>query len=585
MKWLLNTKKTDFEAIRKKYQISPMLAKLLCNRDIADEKHIDFFLNGTVSQMHKPGLLKDMKKAVELLISYVREGRHIRIIGDYDIDGICSSYILQKGLSFIKGDTKGIDIRIPHRVTDGYGLNERLIDEAISDDVELLITCDNGIAAYDQIARAKEAGIAVVVTDHHEVPYEETENGISYIVPLADAVINPKQADCTYPYRDICGGVVAYKVVEALMEYIKKETENASDFLIDEMLQECFAFAAFATIGDTMDLVDENHLIVKYGLKAIENCSNIGLQALIRACDLQDKEITVYHIGFVMGPCFNASGRLDDAYHVIELLNATSKKEADMLAAKLRMLNKERQELTIEGEQAAYEAVENQDLLKDKVLVVCLENVHESLAGIIAGRLCKKYYRPVFVLTQGENGLKGSGRSIEAYDMFCEMTKVKDVFLKYGGHKMAAGLSMASDKAEEFRKRINEVCTLTEGDLEETLMLDMHLPLEYANYSFVTELSRLEPYGNGNPKPLFAERVSVSNVRILGAMSNTVRFQMTNEAHCTAVGLYFCDGNEFMEGYKKSKDKRAKIAYTPEFNTYNGNTTIQMKIRYLEWYA
>ena len=572
MKWQLNPKRADFDLLAKGHGISPLTAKIMVNRGITEDVQVERFLNGTQADMYDPMLLKDMKKAVSLLDEYIQKNKRIRIIGDYDIDGICSAYILYKGLSFVKKNCYGIDIRIPHRVTDGYGLNDRLIDEAVEDGVDLIITCDNGIAAYDQIKRAKEHGICVIVTDHHEVPYEDTDGGRNYILPPADAVIDPKQEDCTYPFQNICGAVVAYKVICALIQRV-----NA-------VLEECLVFAAFATVGDVMDLTDENRIIVKYGLKKMKTSPNMGLQALISACDLENKEITPYHIGFVLGPCFNASGRLDDAYRVIELLCATTKEEADVLAISLKQLNQERQDLTTQGEEKAYEMIEAQGLLKDRVLVVYLPDVHESLAGIIAGRLCKKYYRPTFVLTNGDDCVKGSGRSIEAYHMYDEMTKVKDLFLKYGGHKLAAGLSLPSDQVEIFRERINEVCTLRDCDLEETLMLDLQMKLGWVSDRLMDELEKLEPYGNGNEKPLFAERVYVSQVRVMGDKHNVVRMQLRNEENSTAVGICFCDGDTFMQDYLNSSEKKARIAYSPEWNEYGGYRSLQMKIRHIEWY-
>ena len=586
MKWQLNPKRADFDLLAKQHGISPLTAKIMVNRGITNDAQMEHFLNGTQADMYDPMLLKDMKKAVSLLEEYLQKNKRIRIIGDYDIDGICSAYILYKGLSFVKESCDGIDIRIPHRVTDGYGLNDRLIDEAVKDGVDLIITCDNGIAAYEQIKRAKDHGICVVVTDHHEVPYEETDGGRNYILPPADAVIDPKQEDCTYPFRGICGAVVAYKVICALIQRVLcKDIQNIEGQVSqNSVLEECLVFAAFATVGDVMDLVDENRIIVKCGLKKMKTSQNMGLQALISACDLENKEITPYHIGFVLGPCFNASGRLDDAYHVIELLSATTKEEADALAISLKQLNQERQDLTTQGEEKAYEIIEAQGLLKDRVLVVYLPDVHESLAGIIAGRLCKKYYRPTFVLTNGDDCVKGSGRSIEAYHMYDEMTKVKDLFLKYGGHKLAAGLSLPSDQVEIFRERINEVCTLCDCDLEETLMLDLQMMLGWVSDRLMDELEKLEPYGNGNEKPLFAERVYVSQVKVMGDKHNVVRMQLRNEENSTAVGICFCDGDAFMQDYINSTEKRARIAYSPEWNEYGNCRSLQMKIRHIEWY-
>lgn len=593
MKWMLNPGRADFEGMAKQYGISQLIAKIMVNRGIDSPGKIEMFLHGTMDDLHSPMLLKDMDKAVAMLKSGIEAGKKIRIIGDYDIDGICSAYILQTGLNHAAQGKCDIDVRIPHRVRDGYGLNDHLIEEAIADGVELIITCDNGIAAYDPIQHAKESGLDVIITDHHEVPYEEVDGNRHYILPPADAIVDPKQADCTYPFDGICGGVVAYKVIESLCKEAAGTKKHMSDANAtgknvaadtQAMLEECFAFAAFATVGDVMDLIDENHIIVKYGLDKIKNCRNLGLSALISACELEGKKISPYHIGFVLGPCFNASGRLDDAYRVIDLLNAKSKDEAERLAAELKALNQERQDLTGIGEEAAYAQVEDMDLMKNRVLVVYLPGVHESLAGIIAGRLCNKYYRPTFVLTDGEGCIKGSGRSIEAYHMYDEMTKIKDIFLKYGGHKLAAGLSIASDRVDEFRSRINEVCTLSEEDLEEKLILDMHLHIGWVTDAFMDQLMLLEPYGNGNERPVFAERVYISRLRVLGANRNVVRMQIRNEDGSVATGIYFGDGDAVMREYQESIEKKARIAYSPEWNEYQGVRSLQMRIRYLEWY-
>lgn len=593
MKWMLNPKRADFEGLAKQYGISQLIAKIMVNRGIDSPEKIELFLHGTMDDMHSPMLLKDMDKAVAMLKSGLEAGKKIRIIGDYDIDGICSAYILQTGLNHAAQGKCDIDVRIPHRVRDGYGLNDHLIEEAIEDGIELIITCDNGIAAYGPIRHAKESGLEVIVTDHHEVPYEEVDGKRNYILPPADAIVDPKQADCTYPFDGICGGVVAYKVIEALcrenagMKKAMSDADAAGKNVAADtqaMLEECFAFAAFATVGDVMDLMDENHIIVKYGLDKIRNCRNLGLSALISACELEGKTISPYHIGFVLGPCFNASGRLDDAYRVIDLLNAKSKDEADRLAAELKALNQERQDLTGIGEEAAYAQVESMELLNNRVLVVYLPGVHESLAGIIAGRLCNKYYRPTFVLTDGVGCIKGSGRSIEAYHMYDEMTKIRDIFLKYGGHKLAAGLSIATDRVDEFRTRINEVCTLSEEDLEEKLVLDMHLHIGWIDQNFMDQLKLLEPYGNGNERPVFAERVYISRLRVMGVKRNVVRMQIRNEDNSVATGIYFGDGDDIMREYQESTDKKARIAYSPEWNEYQGVRSLQMRIRYLEWY-
>lgn len=634
-KWYVEVKKADFDKIADRFHISPVVARILRNRDMIEDEEIDLFLNGTEEDLHSPFLMADMEKAVILMKEFIESGKKIRIIGDYDIDGVCSAFILQKGLGYAieninsmaaksndknievkseeKGDagTKGIgskdtrngrellDVVIPHRIKDGYGLNDQLIAKAGEDGVEVIITCDNGIAAANQIAYAKELGIHVIVTDHHEVPYEETEEGRRFMLPPADAVADPKREDCGYPFKGICGGVVAYKFIQALFFVLygegkdRREDEEPEagcgqekEKLCEErreLLQECFAFAAFATVGDVMELTGENHIIVKYGLKAIASCKNAGMQALIEQCGLKDKELSPYHLGFVLGPCFNASGRLDSADRVLELLNAPTKREAMTIAAELKELNAERQDLTLKGLTEAMALAEKSGLIKDKVLVVYLPRVHESLAGIIAGKLREKYCRPVFVLTDGEEGIKGSGRSIDAYNMFEEMTKIKDIFLKYGGHKLAAGLSLPQGAAEEFRRRINEVCTLTEDDFVERVMIDVPMPIDYVSEDLISQIKYLEPYGNGNRKPLFAQKgLLFLNPKVLGKSGNVVKGKIRSSSGKVFDGIYFGDGQQFLNGLEKSRGI-VDIVYTPEEHTYRGMTTIQLEIKYIKF--
>lgn len=634
-KWYVEVKKADFDKIADRFHISPVVARLLRNRDMIKDEEIDLFLNGTEEDLHSPFLMADMEKAVILMKEFIEKGKKIRIIGDYDIDGVCSAFILQKGLGYalensrdanekgedykspdnshkntISGKNGGElpDVVIPHRIQDGYGLNDRLIERAGKDGVEVIITCDNGIAAANQIAYAKELGIHVIVTDHHEVPYEETKEGRKFMLPPADAVVDPKREDCGYPFKGICGGVVAYKFIQALFSVLyddkkrpvekgreKDEAQECSGGCSAsveerqkceerrELLQECFAFAAFATVGDVMELTGENHIIVKYGLKAIASCKNAGMQALIEQCGLKDKELSPYHLGFVLGPCFNASGRLDSADRVLELLNAPTKREAMTIAAELKELNAERQELTLKGLAEAMALAEKSGLIQDKVLVVYLPEVHESLAGIIAGKLREKYCRPVFVLTDGEEGIKGSGRSIDAYNMFEEMTKIKDIFSKYGGHKLAAGLSLPKGAAEEFRKQINQVCTLTEEDFVERVMIDVPMPIDYISEDLISQIKYLEPYGNGNRKPLFAQKgLLFENSKVLGKSGNVVKGKLRSSSGKAFDGIYFGDGRQFLERLEKSRGM-VDIVYTPEENTYRGSTTIQIEIKYIKF--
>lgn len=575
-KWFVEVKKTDFDAIGKKFAISPVVARLLCNRDMTDEKEIDFFLNGTPDRMHDPYLMKDMKKGVSLMEGFLKEGRKIRIIGDYDIDGVCSSHILRIGLSVVarKLGCPEPDVVIPHRMKDGYGLNERLIEQAAKEGIEVIITCDNGIAATKQIAYAKELGMQVIVTDHHEVPYEETDGMKKEMLPPADVVIDPHRRECTYPFPGICGGMVAYKFVQALFMHCQIQSE---------ILEECFAFAAFATVGDVMELTDENHILVKYGLKVIAQSKNYGLQALIEQCGLKDKELSPYHIGFVLGPCFNASGRLDSADRVLELLTAPSKREAMIIASELKELNVQRQELTKKGLEEAVIMVESMGEKPDDVLVVYLPKVHESLAGIIAGKLRERYVRPTFVLTDAEEGIKGSGRSIDTYHMYEEMSKIKDMFTKYGGHKLAAGLSLPAGSADAFRRRINEVSRLTEQDFIEKVMIDVPMPLDYVNQELLEQMKLLEPYGNGNKKPLFAQKeVLFTGGHLLGNSKNVVKGRVQSRQGASFEAIYFGDGNVFLQKIAACSGN-VNIVYTPEENTYRGVTNIQIVIKYIQF--
>lgn len=584
-KWYIEVKKADFEKIGQRFGISPIVARLLRNRDMTEEKEIDLFLNGTRDDLYSPFLMKDMDRAVSLLKIYIKEGKKIRIIGDYDIDGICSAYILKRGLCYVIGEPDNFpDVVIPHRIQDGYGLNDRLIEEAKQDGVEVILTCDNGIAAAGQIALANELGIRVIVTDHHEVPFETVGDEKRYMLPPADAVVDPHRADCDYPFKGICGGVVAFKLVQALL--LTDESDRAAEREAAQkqaLLEECFAFAAFATIGDVMALNGENHMIVKYGLESIASCPNYGLQALIEQCGLKGKELSPYHVGFILGPCLNASGRLDTADRALELLESPSKREAMQLAAELRELNEQRQELTAEGLREAIRLAEEEGLKEDRVLVVYLPKVHESLAGIIAGKLRERYGKPVFVLTDAKDAVKGSGRSIDAYHMFEEMTKIQDIFIKYGGHKLAAGLSLPVGSAGEFRRRINEVCTLSDEDLIERVMIDVPMPIDYVSVELLAQMKLLEPYGNGNRRPLFAQKnVSLEQCWILGKNANVVKGRLRRQDGAVLDAVYFGDGASFVERLHKAGG-RADIVYTPGENTYRGQTTIQIEIKYIRF--
>ena len=542
--WVLLRKGADFQHISEKFHISPRVASLIRNRDVIGDDAIEKYLNGTIADLYDGMLMKDMDKAVAVLGEKIKENAKIRIIGDYDIDGIQSTYILLEGFRMLGAD---VDSDIPDRMKDGYGLNRNLIDRALEADVDTIITCDNGIAAAEEIAYAKSMGMTVVVTDHHEVPYTEIGGERRYILPEADAVVDPKQEDCTYPFKGLCGAAVAYKLVEALMEAMGKDAEDA-DYLMENV--------AIATIGDVMDLVDENRIFVKQGLDMLKRPENLGLKALMECTGVNVDKLSPYHIGFVIGPCMNASGRLDTAKRALELLEAKKVAEADLLAGDLKALNDSRKDMTAQAVEEAFIQVENSELKDADVLVVYLPECHESLAGIVAGRIREKYYRPVFVLTKGAEGLKGSGRSIETWHMYEGLNRVKHLLSKFGGHKMAAGLSMPEENLEQFRKEINEKSGITPEDLNEKIAIDMQLPFECVNEKFIGELAVLEPFGKGNARPVFAERqVQVESARILGKNKNVLKLQV-KDLHGTRMdAMYFGDVNTFVEELKKVLDK------------------------------
>lgn len=518
-KWRVYSKKADFDAIGSRFNIDPVTARIIRNRDVTDMENVDMYLNGTLDRLHDPMMMKDMDKAVSVIASSIRDNKHIRIIGDYDIDGICSIYILFKGLKICGAD---VDYEVPDRITDGYGINENLIKQAYEAGVEVIITCDNGIAAASQIDYANELGMTVVITDHHDVPYEETDNGRRYIIPKAAAVVDPKQNDCRYPFKMLCGAGIAYKFIDCMV----KEFQTG-DSVMPELLQ----FAAIATVGDIVDLLDENRIIVKEGLKLIANTGNYGLNALMAVTGVSRESINAYHIGFVLGPCLNASGRLDSAKRALKMLVTDDRAEAERHAGELKDLNEERKKLTSEAVDKAVDMVENSSLKDDKVLVIFLPDCHESIAGIVAGRIREKYYKPVIVLTRGEQEAKGSARSIESYNMFEKLSECKDLFTRFGGHPMAAGLSLPEENIPEFRRRINEHCNLSEEDLTETVWIDVPMPLEYINEKLILELDELEPFGKANPKPVFADKnISIRNIRAIGKDKQYTRMTIAKDS-------------------------------------------------------
>ena len=566
-KWMVYAKKADFKQIASEYGIDQVLARIIRNRDICGSKDIDMYLNGNLNDIHNPHSMKDADKFVDIITKKIEEHKPVRIIGDYDIDGICSIYILFCGLKAAGAD---VDYVVPHRINDGYGINEHLIDNAINEGIDTIVTCDNGIAAYNQVRYAKDNGITIIVTDHHDVPFEIKDDKKVYIVPPADAVINPKQADCDYPFKLLCGAGVAYKLISLLYDRLGLDKKELEDYI---------EFMAIATVGDIVDLIDENRIVVKYGLKHIAHTKNTGLRALIEECQLDINNISSYHIGFVIGPCLNASGRLDTARQAIELMLCKDNEKAHNMAKELIALNNERKSMTEQETQKAIELVENTGLLKDRVLVIYLKDCHESIAGIIAGRIKERYYRPTFVITNAEDGAKGSGRSIEGYNMYEEINKCKNVLTKYGGHPMAAGLSLAISDIDIFRKMLNDNAILTDEDLIPKMWIDVPMPVSYANIRLVNQLKLLEPFGKGNEKPVFADRnLYVKTASVIGKNKNVLRCQLETEDGTYVPAVQFGINN--IDDIPRA-GMRISIIYYPDINTFNGVMSLQIIIK--EW--
>ena len=580
--WMVQTKRADFSGLAMRLGVSPVAVRVMRNRGLTEEAEMRKYLYGTLDDLYDPRLMKGMEQAAELIVRKLKEGKHVRIIGDYDIDGVCSTYILLKGFqraakelsqrcsleagrySVEKENDAQIDYEIPDRIKDGYGINESIIRQASADGVDTLVTCDNGIAALREISIAKQLGMTVVVTDHHEVPVDE----YGQILPPADAVVDPKQDGETYPFHEICGAVVAWKLIRVLYEKLGIPESEWMDLL---------EFAAIATVGDVMKLQDENRLIVKYGLKKIGSTKNTGLRKLIEKNNLDIENLSAYHIGFVIGPCLNAGGRLKSAKVALRMLLAEDPERAGEMADELKELNDMRKDMTAKGEAEAIEQVEKQ-YMDDKVLVVFLPECHESLAGIIAGRLREHFHKPSFVLTRGETTAKGSGRSIEQYHMYQGLCKVSDLLVKFGGHPMAAGLSLEEKHIDEFRRRLNADAELTEEDFVPKIWIDVPMPFEYVNEKIVQELKDLEPFGQGNEKPLFAQKsLVIRNARVLGKNRNVVKLNLVTETGQPVDGLLFADGDRFLE--EQAGRNMIDMIYYPDVNEYNGTRTLQAVIR------
>lgn len=565
-KWMLYAKKADFQEIGHKFHVSPVLARLIRNRDVVGDEAIERYLNGTVDQMHNPELLPDLALAAEILEQKISSEAAIRIVGDYDIDGVCSTCILYRGLERLGAR---VDYEIPDRVKDGYGINESIIRAASEDGIDTILTCDNGIAAISQIALAKELEMTVVVTDHHDIQTVLSEDGKEEdLLPPADALVNPKRRDSVYPYPQICGAMVAYKLIQVMYE---RSGIPRAEWL--DMME----LAAVATVGDVMKLQDENRIVVKEGLRRLRDTKNLGLRALIEANQLDLEKISAYHIGFVIGPCLNAGGRLDTAKLALALLLAESGEEARGLALELKALNDQRKDMTQKGVDEAAAQVEER-YMADKVLVVFLPDCHESLAGIVAGRIRERYHKPTLILTHSEEGAKGSGRSIEAYHMFQGLVEVQDLLTKFGGHPMAAGFSLPLEHVEEFRRRLNENAKLTPEDFIPKVWIDIALPFEYVDEALIEELERLEPFGQGNEKPQFAQKdLAVRSARVMGKNRNVVKLMLVNERGAALDAVVFTDGDLFLE--EMGDSRRMDVVYYPTVNEYNGRRTVQIVVR------
>lgn len=582
-RWFIKNKKVDYKKMAHKYRITEFMSRLIINRDILNDEMIKSYINPDFDKLHNPKEMKDLEKAVDIICDKISANKKIRIVGDYDVDGVISVYILYTALKLCNAN---VDYEIPDRIKDGYGINSNIIEQAKDEEVDTILTCDNGISAIEPIKYAKELGLTVIITDHHDIPFVEDENkNREFIKPDADAVVNPKQEDCEYKFEKLCGAGVAFKFVEVLYEKMRIDKKECYKFI---------EFLAIATVCDVVDLVDENRIFVKKGLEFINKTTNLGLQELIIECEMADKNLSVYHLGFIIGPCINACGRLDSAKRGLELLLSTDEEEANKLAKELVQLNEERKDMTMEGLEKAIEIIDRNNMINDKVFVVYIPDVHESLAGIIAGRIREKYNVPTLVITKSENGAKGSGRSIEEYNMFEELMKCKDLLEHFGGHPMAAGFSLKEENIDEFRRKLNENSTLNEEDLLKKVTIDCVLPLDSINYKLINDLERLEPFGKANSKPLFAEKnINLLKATILGKNNNVLKIKLKTKSDNFLDGIYFGDIFEFEEvineKYGKEElqklydgvynDVKMDLVFYPNVNEYNGNTSIQIVVQ------
>lgn len=580
-KWFIRNRKTNYKEIAKNFGISEIVSKLLVNRDIIEENSIKSFINPCLENFHNPREMKDLVKGVNIIKGKIEQENKIMVVGDYDVDGVISLFELYTALKKCGAD---VVYEIPHRINDGYGINPGIIDSAYNAGVDTIITCDNGIAAIEAIKHGKQLGLTIIVTDHHDIPFLEKENGMREIIRSeADAIINPKQGECNYKFKALCGAGVAFKFIQVLYEEMGIGKNEAYKLI---------EYAAIATVCDVVDLVDENRIIVKNGLKLLNKTSNLGLKELMKAAGIENKELSVYHLGFVIGPSINASGRLDSAKKGVELLLSDNQQEAVALAKELHELNIQRKDITQQGVERAIEYIEFNKMSNDKVLVVYTPETHESIAGIVAGRIREKYNLPTIVLTKAKEGVKGSGRSIEGYNMFEELNKCKELLGRFGGHPMAAGLSLEEDNIEPLRKKLNEVTTLTEEDIVPKIYLDMQLPLEKINYDLIKDIGTLEPFGKGNSKPVFGEKqVTVVKAAILGQNKNVLKLNIMLKNGIYMDGIYFGNIEEFEElvtdkygSYELDRlyngNARIKLdmAFYPGINEYNGRVSLQVVV-------
>ena len=580
-KWFVKNKKTDYKLLAKEFGISEIVAKLLVNRDLVEEEAIKSFVNPSYENLYNPREMKDLEKGVMIMKQKIEDGKKIMVVGDYDVDGVISLFELFTALKRCSAD---VFYDIPDRINDGYGINNNIINKAFEMGVDTIISCDNGISAISAIEYGKKLGLTIIVTDHHDIPFVEKENGEREVIKsMADAIIDPKQEDCKYKFKALCGAGVALKFIEVLYEEMGIDKKEAYKLI---------EFAAIATVCDVVDLISENRIFVKNGLKLLSETSNIGLKELIKATGIENKEISVYHLGFVIGPCINASGRLDNAKKGVALLLSENQAEAAKLAKELHDLNVQRKDITIQGVERANEFIEKNNMTKDKVLVVYTPETHESIAGIVAGRIREAYNVPTIILTRAKEGVKGSGRSIEGYNMFEELNKCKELLGKFGGHPMAAGLSLEEHNIEPLRKKLNEITTLTDDDVVPKIYLDMQLPLEKISYDLINKIGTLEPFGKGNSKPIFGEKqVTILKGSILGQNKNVLKVKIMMKNGIYIDGIYFGNIEEFENividryGVEEldrlySGNSRIKLdmAFYPSINEFNGRVSLQVVV-------